>query len=67
MVLTKITVNGGESEFHAKKLHSAEYRLLCIADYIKTVGYNSYIRDNSIKGLPGAQIHNLTDVMLDMY
>lgn len=54
MVLTQITGKGGESEFRATRLHTEEYRLLCIANYIKTVGYDSYIKDNNIKGLPGA-------------
>lgn len=57
MVLTQIMGNGGETEYHAKSLHTAEYRLLCIASYIKTVGYDGYIKSNNIKGLPGAYIH----------
>ena len=57
MVLTQIMSNGGETEYHAKSLHTAEYRLLCIANYIKTVGYDGYIKSNNIKGLPGAYMH----------
>ena len=57
MVLTQIMDNGGETEYHAKSLHTAEYRLLCIANYIKTVGYDGYIKSNNIKGLPGVYMH----------
>ena len=57
MVFTQIMGISGKTEYHAKFLYTAEYRLLCIANYIKTVGYDGYIKSNNIKGLPGVYMH----------